>query len=357
MELIKKIAVLCDYRLIPDRVGGMDRFFWLFDKVSKTRGYEVVWFFPNQANHDDYSQLNIIPAHDQQQVEKSFLDYNQPFDIVFTHFIELCTPFFKKIKQKKLAKQIIVIDHNPRPYDGYPLTKKIKKRLKGILFAQYIDIFIGVSQYTVNELIKDFGHRIKNKTKVIYNGIDTSLYHVRKNKNLLQPKFLVASHLRYSKGIKDLIEAVHLLPKDVKNDIIIDIYGDGPYADVLKAKVNHYQLQNQLVFKGSVSNLNEIYCQYDYMIQPTYMECFSLSILESLIANVPVITTAVGGNEEVVKNHVNGFIVPVKNIYVLANLIEGVFLGEVSINKNISHEIIEKFSLEKMVENYISLIQ
>ena len=33
------------------------------------------------------------------------------------------------------------------------------------------------------------------------------------------------------------------------------------------------------------------------------MECFSLSILESLAANIPVITTPVGGNLEVVTNN------------------------------------------------------
>ena len=38
------------------------------------------------------------------------------------------------------------------------------------------------------------------------------------------------------------------------------------------------------------------------------MECFSLSILESLSANIPVITTTVGGNLEVVTHEENGFI-------------------------------------------------
>jgi glycosyltransferase involved in cell wall biosynthesis len=34
----------------------------------------------------------------------------------------------------------------------------------------------------------------------------------------------------------------------------------------------------------------------------SHMECFSLSILESCVMNVPVITTNVGGNEEVIVN-------------------------------------------------------
>jgi hypothetical protein len=86
--------------------------------------------------------------------------------------LELCTPFFYKVKQLSKAK-IIAVDHNPRPLDGYPFEKRIKKRMKGLLFGRYIDVFIGVSEYTVNELLKDFGKQIKSKSQVVYNGINT----------------------------------------------------------------------------------------------------------------------------------------------------------------------------------------
>jgi L-malate glycosyltransferase len=99
MELKKKIAVLCDYRLMPERVGGMDRFFWLFDTECKARGHEVVWFFPNDLQNEGYSQLTIVAANGK-SIEQTFLDYNQPFDVVFTHFLELCTPFYKTVKKK-----------------------------------------------------------------------------------------------------------------------------------------------------------------------------------------------------------------------------------------------------------------
>ncbi len=39
MKERKKIAVVCNYGLTPNRVGGMDRFFWLFDKKCKENGH------------------------------------------------------------------------------------------------------------------------------------------------------------------------------------------------------------------------------------------------------------------------------------------------------------------------------
>src|SRR5690606_10572648 len=127
-------------------------------------------------------------------------------------------------------------------------------------------------------------------------------------------QFIVASHLRESKGLQDLIEAVNLLEEPFKQKVAIDIFGEGPFMSRLKELVEQYELQPQIKFKGSTSQLPKLFQNYSYMLQPTYMECFSLSILESLAANVPVITTPVGGNLEVITHGSNGFIFSPKDI-------------------------------------------
>ena len=118
-------------------------------------------------------------------------------------------------KAFKIAKKIIAVDHNPRPFKGYPLKKRIQKRVKGLLYSRYIDLFVGVSQYTVNEIIKDFGSHLTRKSLVVYNGIAYEKFIKRANRNSIKPTFLVACHLRYSKGIQDLIDAVALLPENI----------------------------------------------------------------------------------------------------------------------------------------------
>lgn len=355
MELKKKIAVLCDYRLMPERVGGMDRFFWLFDAECKALGHEIIWFFPNEERHEGYVNLIIIAANGK-SIEQAFLDDKQTFDVVFTHFLELCTCFYQTVNKKKLATKIIAVDHNPRPFEGYSLKKRIQKRIKGLLYARYIDLFIGVSQYTVDAILKDFGGHLIRKSKVIYNGISCEQFQKRTDRNVQQPTFLVACHLRYSKGIQDLIAAVALLPQTVLLDLKIDIYGEGEYQTTLEALLRKHHLQNQFVFKGSVPNLYAIYCQYDYLLQPTHMECFSLAILESLSANVPVITTPVGGNEEVVKNGINGYILPVQDPEAWSELLMKLYLGEEKITTITSDLIATEFSIERMVANYVGLI-
>ncbi|HJS01098.1 MAG TPA: glycosyltransferase family 4 protein [Flavobacterium sp.] len=359
MELNKKIAIICNYQLLPERVGGMDYFFWDFDKKCKENGIEIDWFFPNKSNHGRYSELTIH-CQNNENIENSFLDFCKinkvEYTHIITHFLELCTPFFYKVKQLSNAK-IIAVDHNPRPIAGYSLKKKIQKKVKGILFSRYIDFFIGVSNYTVKELIKDFGIHIEKKTITIYNGIALNNVQVRHNRNVIKPSFLTASHLRESKGIQDLIQAVSLLPETIKNEIVIDIYGDGAYRLELEKLITSLVLEKNFNFKGSSSVLKSIYCNYDYMLQPTHMECFSLSILESLAANVPVVTTNVGGNEEVVLNNFNGYVFKPQDINVLKGILEDVYLGNKTIEINTRQTIEDYFSLEKMLNKHLALIQ
>lgn len=382
----KKIAVVCNYALNPNRIGGMDRFYVAYDAKAKQLGYELDWYFLDYEPFDFYSGLTIFSAN-HQNMESFFLEKttqeNLQYDILVTHFLALCTSFFKKAKGAGI-RQIIAVDHNPRPLEGFPFSKILKNKIKGVLYSQYIDQFIGVSEYTRKQILKDYGFFLDKKTNVIYNGIDTSVF-VKRLDNLQQNrvssfdslsfsspsplervgvrtgwgevnKFVVCSHLRHSKGIQDLIQAVALLDERIKSQLQIDVYGEGPYEKELlgMTKVNH--LEGIIHFKGGSSQLNELLSNYRYLLQPTYMECFSLSILESLAANVPVITTTVGGNLEIIENNTNGFIFEPKDYLALAGILKNIVLGNLKIERDVSIQIEKDFNLERMVNEHIQLL-
>lgn len=356
----KNIAVICNYQLLEERVGGMDYFFWAFNSLCVQNNIKVDWFFPNQATHGKYNQLNII-ADKNTTVETSFSNYisnnTTNYTHVTTHFVELCTSFFATIK-KTLCATVIVVDHNPRPWGGYPIKKRIKKRIKGILYAKHIDQFVGVSKYTSQAILNDFGRFLKPKIKTIYNGVViTDIIPKTDTRAKKNPKFIVVSHLRFSKGIQDLIQAVSELPAILKDNLCIDVFGDGPYKKELHNLVAFYNLQAIFSFKGSSATLSTTYQHYDYMLQPTHMECFSLSILESLAANIPVITTPVGGNEEVILHGENGFIFKAKDIEGLTVLLKAVITGEKQIKINTRKLIEDQFSIDLMVEQHFNVLK
>ena len=355
---MKKVAIICNYPLQIDRIGGMDRFFWLFDKKGKENNLQMDWYFSDFANYEGYSTMNIISANN--EIPESFFlqkikSENLKYDFVITHFIELCTPFFKEIKQFYPAK-IICIDHNPRPLEGFPTLKIIKNAIKGILYSKYIDQFVGVSNYTKKHILKDYGFFLKSKTKVIHNGIDVSVFIKREilNKN----KFIVTSHLRHSKGIQDILKALNLLDPVLRNEIVIDIYGDGPYKNELKNLCETYNLNKIVNFKGNSSELNILYSKYSYLIQPSYGETFCYSVIESLICNVPVITTFEAGNVlSIIEHNKNGFLFNAGNAEQLSIILKNCIKNQLILNPEINIKIHNQFSLQKMVENHLKLLQ
>lgn len=352
-----KIALICNYKLKPQRVGGMDRFYVAYNKKLIELGYLVHWYMHDYVEFDFFDDLIIFNAKGA-SIEVFFLDQmrhqNADYKFIVTHFLELCTPFYKKVKKNCNAK-IIAVDHNPRPYKGFSIKKRVKNKLKGILFSKYIDKFVGVSKYTKYHIISDYGSSLNKKTVVIYNGVKTSVF--RKKTTDFNYKFIVASHLRPSKGIIDLLKALLILSDSSRNKISIDIYGEGPSELDLKKFIINYGLENIVNFMGSSSKLNVLYANYSYMIQPTYMECFSLSILESLASNLPVITTEVGGNLEVLQDGVNGFIFKAGDINKLAQILENIISGIITIDFNVGEKIESEFYLEKMVNEHIKLLE
>ena len=359
MGINKKIAILCNYQLLPERVGGMDYFFWMFDEKCKEKSIQVDWFFLNKSTHQKYEKLTIISSN-YQNLEHYFTNYiknnNQTYSHIITHFIETCSPIFKKMKLISNAK-IIVVDHNPRPIEGYSIKKRIEKRVKGILYSRYIDTFIGVSNYSKNQLIKEFGISITKKTKVIFNGLDIDKFK-QKTHFFTNSNFVIASHLRKDKGIQDIIIAVNEIKLQVKIPFTITIYGNGYYEEELKKLIAKFSLQDHFIFKGSVSNLNELYCNFDYLIHPSHGETFCYSVVESLLCNLPVITNNQGNVLGLIYNNSNGFLYQDNHIKDLKNILISVLNNTMKIENPLKKQPkVLDLSLDKMVDNYLKLVQ
>lgn len=75
--MFQRIAVICNYQLLPERARVMDCFFWEVGRNWRKNNIEIGWFFPNKANNRNNSDLAIY-CNGAENIENYFLSfYNQ----------------------------------------------------------------------------------------------------------------------------------------------------------------------------------------------------------------------------------------------------------------------------------------
>lgn len=100
------------------------------------------------------------------------------------------------------------------------------------------------------------------------------------------------------------------------------IYGDGPLKAVLQAQINQLGLEGSVILMGKSRQLLKELLQTDIFVMSSLYEGFPLSILEAMNCGLPVVAFDCStGPGEMITNGEDGWIVPVKNISLLAEKI------------------------------------
>lgn len=97
-------------------------------------------------------------------------------------------------------------------------------------------------------------------------------------------RLVTVGALRLQKNHEYLLKAFKLLRT---LDITLDIYGTGPLKADLQKVITDEKLKINL--KGEVRNINQILSSYDLFIMSSTFEGFSLSVLEAMAMNVPLL--------------------------------------------------------------------
>lgn len=120
-------------------------------------------------------------------------------------------------------------------------------------------------------------------------------------------KILYAGRITQRKGMSYLLEAIQSFnSKDVELHIIGNIHGDGT---AFKKFSKYYTYQPGI----SQQELFKLYSQYDVLVFPSILEGFGLVTVEAMGAGLPVITTEHTNAAEVLKDGINGYLVPIRD--------------------------------------------
>jgi len=190
-------------------------------------------------------------------------------------------------------------------YDVLRYIKKLTKR-------QINFKIVAVSKKTMEELIH-YGIP-PSKIHVITGGVDKALFKpVEKEfaRKILTEKLRITlrkdeellAHVGVSllKGSHFLVKALRRIRGKLKNCKVI-LIGDprSSYRKLLLDMISRYGLDDEIIIIKHVDSslMPILYNAADVVVQPSYSEGCPLTVLESLACGTPVVTTAVGCNED-----------------------------------------------------------
>jgi glycosyltransferase involved in cell wall biosynthesis len=164
------------------------------------------------------------------------------------------------------------------------------------------------------DLIKAY-HIPRDHTSVIYNNMTDPLKTIQGS--IKDPNLLVCvGRVTLSKGQDILVKAISLL-KDRNPDLRVEIIGkltqrEG-YQKFVQEMVQELGVAEFCIFTGALSHdeVLEHMARARCTVFPTRSEAFGLVNMESMAVGTPVIASNVGGIPEVIRDGVDGLLVPV----------------------------------------------
>jgi len=172
---------------------------------------------------------------------------------------------------------------------------------------------------------------------------------------------LIGRMLR-DKGVIEFIEAAKVIAEN-GSEAEFHLYG-APYesnpTSISESDIQEWTKNKGLYYHGHCDNISEELNGIDIVCLPSYREGLPKSLLEAASAAKPIVTTDVPGCRDVVEDGVNGYLVPAKNVELLASRIENLINDPElcsDFGKKGREKVIQEFSQERIVKQTLDLYQ
>lgn len=230
------------------------------------------------------------------------------------------------------------------------------------------------------KILEEHFRRNPDEVQTVYIGVDEEKFNPdRYNKEELEKKYLggttnkkiISFICRISEQKRPLLflEIIKKL-KEKRQDFKVLVVGDGNLLDKMKEKAKKMNLLEDIIFLGEIKNTGEIYKISNVTVNCSLKEGLALTSYESLSMNVPIVSSDVGGQKELISKDVGEIVKLMQNeedVYLEKYSQEEINSYVKAINKvldnletyksNCRKRICENFTISKMIEMMDSIFE
>jgi glycosyltransferase involved in cell wall biosynthesis len=201
----------------------------------------------------------------------------------------------------------------------YPDQPRFKRRAFNFVFSRFAERVTAVSGGVKTALCRMEGFP-PERVEVVYNGIDLGRYTVvdaparREARRRLgipaeAPVVGTIGRLDPIKHYTLLLAAFRRVRTDHRDARLV-IVGDGPERGRLESLAGLFDLSRAVHFLGARFDVDLILPAFDVFALSSLSEGLPMTIIEAMAAGVPIVSTAVGGVPEMVRDGQEALLVP-----------------------------------------------
>jgi glycosyltransferase involved in cell wall biosynthesis len=138
------------------------------------------------------------------------------------------------------------------------------------------------------------------------------------------------------------------------------LVGEGPEHSTLLEQIETLGLSGRVVLPGSFDHVDDVLAAADAFVLPSDSEGLSHALLEAMAVGLPVVATDIPGNASVIRDGIEGLLVPPRDIAALAAAIARIFAEPqkaAEIGAAARRRVEKCFSLDRMVDAHLALFE
>ena len=188
---------------------------------------------------------------------------------------------------------------------------------------------------------------------------NAALFMADRYADVSRKRVIAVGRLDYQKGFDRLIDAWQIVcSTGLFQEWRLDIFGQGEWKDMLKARIKEYGLQNSLHLNEPTKEIAKEYADSSMLVMSSNYEGFPMVMIEAMACGLPVVTFDFKcGPRDIIKDEENGLIVPDGDIQALADAMMRLMANE-SLRQTMSVEarkVTETYSEEVVMGKWVSL--